>query len=208
MDSLQLISSINERISELDNKIIKTSKSASVAFSYLYSKINEFNKTDTDLENKIQFTNERLTYLSSKADIISNNSYSYFVTISNDLDTVINSTVTTTVKSIQDELNEIRKDINELKEKLVDIEKVPERYIVVKKEKTTFHQILSNISDFFFKLFHARKIKQERIEQKILEQERREIEKQAQIELEIQRKVEEEKRNAEAKKKIKELIKK
>ena len=44
MDSLQLISSINERISELDTKIVKTSKSASVAFSYLYSKINEFNK--------------------------------------------------------------------------------------------------------------------------------------------------------------------
>ena len=95
-----------------------------------------------------------------------------------------------------------------LKEKLADIAKVPERYIVVKKEKTTFRQILSNISDFFFKLFHAKKIKQERIEQERLEQERREIEKQAQIELEIQKKLEEEKRNAEAKKKIKELIKK
>lgn len=208
MDSLQLISSINERISELDTKIVKTSKSASVAFSYLYSKINEFNKTDTDLENKIQFTNERLTYLSSKADIISNNSYSYYITLSDTLDNAINTSVTCTVNSIEEKLDELKNEINKIKEKLIDIEKVPERYIVVKKEKTTFRQMLSNISNFFFKLFHTKKIKQERIEQERLEQERREIEKQAQIELEIQRKVEEEKRNAEAKKKIKELIKK
>lgn len=208
MDTLQLVSSINERITELDNKITKTSKSASVAFSYLYTKINDFNKTDSDLENKINFTNERLTYLSSKTDLVSNNSYSYFVTLSDNLNSVITCSVDSTFNDLKKEIEDLKTSVNEIKEKLVDIDKVPERYIVVKKERTTLGKLLHNIGDFFFKLFHAKKIKQERIEQEKLEQERKEKELKLQQELELQRKAEEEKRNAEAKKKIKELIKK
>ena len=208
MDSLQLVGEINTRLTELDNKINKTSKSASVAFSYLYTKINDFNKTDSELENKINYTNERVSYLSNKSDIISSNSYSYFVTLSKNMDNLIVSSVTNNFTSLQDELITLKNEINDIKLKLNDIIKVPEQYLVVKKEVTTFKSIWSNISDFFYKLFHAKKIREEKIALQQKEKERIEIEEKIRKEQEAKRKAEEEKRNAEAKKKIQDLIKK
>lgn len=197
MDSLNVVNDINKRMGELDEKITKTSKSAAAAFSYLYSQIEEIDLND--VQSKINFTNERLTYITSNTAVFTADIESKVTGMQNQL--------TEVSKSITDQINGIREDISFLQEKMFDIIKVPEQYIVVKKENKGLKGFFKDISDFFYMVFHRKKVREERELAYMREKARIEAEERIKIEDERRRKAAQEKRSAEAKSKIKNIIK-
>jgi len=230
MDSLNLIGDINNRISYLSNKIDVTSKSASIAFSYLFQKITEVPNYKEDINNiktNVGGIDTRLTYCSyvitnslepTVASLLIDNNNS---TVSlNNANTQINSIKNTLnkynndISSMKSDLNDIKETVKDLSEKITNILTCPDGYIVVRKQ-STFKENLKKIGDFFYKIFHYRQIKNEkiRIEKEKQEAELRRIEEEKRLEqerkeAELRRKQEEEKTKQLNRSKIKELLKK
>ena len=174
MDSLNVISDINKHITELSNKIETTSKASSVAFSYLYSKIEDLSKLNRDIDNldiKVSYFHsvlgEEKRNISSYISGLHNNiikleedNSNYCITVNGTIDIITNS-----INSVKDEFNEefknIKKDIELINKRLDSIINVPQNYIVVKKS-TKLYEFFKLIGDFFYKVFHYKKIQEER----------------------------------------------
>jgi len=148
MNSLDIISDISNRITELDNKITKTSKAASVAFSYLNTRLDnlpDYKKDISDIDirvsylnvitdknkNDITITNSKIKDIDNTINVINdkisetNNdidtSYSY-ITL---LDSKVNTITISSIPSIQDSLSTFElkvSEIGDIQEKLNMVE--------------------------------------------------------------------------------------
>ena len=198
MDSLNVISDINKHITDLNTKLDKNSKATSVAFSYLYGKIEDLDKLKTNSEQ----ISDRMAYFKTaisdtNADLEKLSSYVSTISINN------NSFITSSVTSVQDEIKNIKSDISYIMNVLNNIVEVPEGYIVVKKEGY-LDSFGTKVKSFFYRLFHIKQIK-ERIKFLEEEKERKRLEKEEKIK---KQKLLEEKKKKESRNKIKELLSK
>lgn len=209
MDSLKLISDINNRLTDLDTKITKTSKSSAVAFSYLYSRINDINGHD----DKINDINNAVSYVSSDITAVKIASNSYYTILKDNITDISNNVYSIslknndTVSSIIDRIEKLENNINEINKKLENIINCPDKYIMVKKKPALIIRIFTSIHDVLYKVFHYKQIKQEReriaeIERQKAEEEKRRIE-----EAERQRQLKEQQDREEKRKKIQNLLK-
>ncbi len=137
MNTLDIVSDINGRITELDNKITRTSKAATIAFSYLNSKLDnlpDYQKDLSDLDIKISYlsvltdknasniisTENKINDIDRKllvADSDAKETSSY-ITI---LDNKVNTITVSSLPSIQDSIStfEVKvSEISDIKEKL------------------------------------------------------------------------------------------
>ena len=203
MDSLNLVSDINSRLSYLSNKVDVTSKSASIAFSYLYQKIEEIPDYSKDIDSmniKISYYSNITSDNTTKIETIKADNSNYVVSIN---DEIIN--VNKEFSNIKKQIEDIQNQINEFNTKLDKIISAPEGYIVVKKE----HKLLKKISDFIYRIFHQKEIQEQR---RLLEEKKKQEEELKRQEEERLKKEEEKKKLAEKKKqeqsrqKIKELL--
>jgi len=216
MDSLNIISDIGKHITELNEKLDKNSKATTIAFSYLYSKIEDLDKNQVDSKK----LSERVTYfktaLSDTNSDISRLS-SYVTKLNNDSNNYIINTVSpleAEIKDIKKEISDIKESITIINEFIKKIEETPDNYILIRKENN-FKKFIDKINNFFYRIFHQKQIKeqirlqQEEEERKRLEEEerKRKIEEENKRKIELKR-IEEEKKKEESRKKIKELIKK
>ena len=209
MDSLKIISDINTKINALDEKLAKTSKSAGVAFSYLYSRIGEI-ENNSDV---IKTINDRVSDISYTVEGAKLSSYSYIVSLKGNI-TDINSDIckislknSEEVISLENELKDIKEKLAEFEKKIDDIIECPEKYIMVKKEPPLYIKLIQGIGNFIYKLFHIRKIQKEREALIEAERKRAEEEKRRKEEAEKQRKIREQQEKAEKLNTIKNLIK-
>lgn len=184
MDSLKVISDINNRLTDLDEKISKTSKSSAVAFSYLYSRINDINNHD----GKINDINNVVSYVSNDITAVKISASSYYTALKDNITDISNNVYAISIKNdetitgINDRVKKLENAIDEINKKLDNIIDCPYKYIIVKKEPALIIKIFTSIHDALYKVFHFKQIKQER--ERIAEMERQ--------------KAEEEKRKAEA----------
>ena len=197
MDSLNVIGDINSRISYLSNKIDITSKSATIAFSYLYQKIEEVPNYTSEYKEDMNNINIKFSYYSN---FITNNTNN-IESIKSQLDNINN--YKNEINIIKSELNNLKQLINQINQKFDSIINAPEGYLVIKKE-STFDKIKNKISNFFYVIFHQKQIK----EQKRLLEEKKKEEEQKRLEEEQKRKIAEQKKQEQSRQKIKELLKK
>lgn len=137
MNTLDIVSDINSRITELDNKITKTSKAATIAFSYLNSKLDnlpDYQKDLSDLDIKISYlsvltdknasniisTENKINDIDRKLLVADNDAKktSSYITI---LDNKVNTITVSSIPSIQDSIStfEVKvSEISDIKEKL------------------------------------------------------------------------------------------
>lgn len=137
MNTLDIVSDINGRITELDNKITKTSKAATIAFSYLNSKLDnlpDYQKDLSDLDIKISYlsvlTDKNANNITSAEKKINDidrkllaadndaKETSSYITI---LDNKVNTITVSSIPSIQDSIStfEVKvSEISDIKEKL------------------------------------------------------------------------------------------
>lgn len=137
MNTLDIVSDINGRITELDNKITRTSKAATIAFSYLNSKLDnlpDYQKDLSDLDIKISYlsvlTDKNASNIISAENkindidrklLVADNDVketSSYITI---LDNKVNTITVSSLPSIQDSIStfEVKvSEISDIKEKL------------------------------------------------------------------------------------------
>ena len=137
MNTLDIVSDINGRITELDNKITKTSKAATIAFSYLNSKLDnlpDYQKDLSDLDIRISYlsvlTDKNASNIISAENkindidrklLVADNDVketSSYITI---LDDKVNTITVSSLPSIQDSITtfEVKvSEISDIKEKL------------------------------------------------------------------------------------------
>jgi len=210
MDSLKIISDINDHLTTLDAKVEKTSKSASLAFSYLYGKIEQVD----DCVNTFKQLDEKVTYVVSDIEKTNIYSYSYFTSLKANI-TDIKLANSNDVISLNDTIGSLNKKINEIEtkmqlidEKLDKIIDCPEKFIVVKQEPPILIMFFRKIYNLFYRIFHAKQIRE--TNEALIEKERKrkeeEEERKHQEELERKRKIELEKK--EKQNKIKDLLRK
>lgn len=189
MDTLNLVSEINNKISALENKIEKTSRSASVAFSYLYSRLDAaYSVTPEAVSSMNVKYDDMLTKYSYTSILLSNMSYDVnsYVTVVNSYIDNINSYITDINSKLSDfttndtfnrtlsiksnitdaAINELRKSIEkitlevaEIKEQVNKIETCPEKFIIIKAKRSGINRLIDSLSEFFYKLFHQKEIR-------------------------------------------------
>lgn len=226
MNTLDLVTDLNSRMRELDDKLNKISKSASVAFSYLYGKLENIDKYElkvNDFEDRLisikNSVKENIDNVENKLPDIEKNISDTTITLSElkqDISELkeYKSQIDTKLIEHSDSINQISYVITDINEKLNSIIELPNNYISIKKEPSIFNKLINKISDIFYIIFHQKQIKEER---KRLEEEERkrqeEAERKRQEEAEKQkRKLEEIKKKKEQaeidkKNKIKNLLK-
>lgn len=193
MDTFKLIGEINKDISRLDEKINSTDKSATIAFSYLLSKTDQVNSDLSYTSNKV-----------SKILEDTNNFKTEFITLQNNLINVsktnsdvllLNTNINNSIETFSDKIEKIDSDIIEIKNRLDNLEnnfnniiKIDSGYIIVRREEGFIEKIYKKVSNFFFKLFHTKKIIEVKKEVERKEFEKKEEEKQNKIKEEIKKK--------------------
>ena len=209
MDSLKIISDINTHLSELDDKITKTSKSTAVAFSYLYSRINDID-TNNDRMDKIDV---KLSYITNDVNTTRISTYSYYTVLKDNISSVSNNVYSLSIKNdetitgIGDRISKLENEVDKINKKLEKIIEAPERYIVIKKEQPFYIKIFNKAKDTLYKMFHLKQIKQERERIAELEKQRIEEAKRKAEEAEKQRLLKEQQEREEKRNKIKTLLK-
>lgn len=203
MDSLKIVSDINDRITKLENNVTKTSKSASVAFSYLYGKIE---KVD-DCISSCDTINTKMSTISSDVEKSNLYSYSYFTSLkSNIAEITLNTNLVQTslndeIEKINKRFDNIEKQVENLNKRLDDIIECPRNYILMEVEPTA-------LGKFFYRLFNKKKIQKEIEERdRIAKEKEAEIERKR-IEEELKKEKQREKEKMDKQKKIKELLQK
>ncbi|MBQ3415874.1 MAG: hypothetical protein IJH39_11200 [Clostridia bacterium] len=199
MDSLKIISDINDHLTTLDAKVDKTSKSASLAFSYLYSKVEQIdNCVDT-----FKVLEEKVSYVASDIEKTKLYSYSYFTSVNGNCADIKLTTsnsiiyINDKIKEIENRFDEIDTKLDAINERLIKIIDCPEKFIVVKQEPPIIIMFFRSIHNWFYRLFHAKQIREE--QERIAEEERKkqeaEEERKKKEAFERQKKAEQEKLN-------------
>ena len=245
MDTLNLVSDINNKITSLEAKIEKTSRSASVAFSYLYSRldaayevtpelVNSMNVKYDDMLTKYSYTGLLLSNLTTSVNsyVTDLNSYisslnSYVQDINNKLGdyttndslnmtlSIKNTITENAINKLAESLNSIASELAELKEQVNKIETCPEKFIMVKVERSGMNKLIDSLSEFFYKLFHQKQIRlarkaaeEEKLRLAKEEEERKAAEAERLKREQEEKELEEQRKKKETRSKINNLLKK
>lgn len=227
MDTLNLVSEINNKLAALDAKIEKTSRAASVAFSYLYSHIDSSYVVTPELVSSMDVKYDdmltKYSYMNILLSNLSDDMNSYVTTINSDLDKInsyitginnslsyyttndsVNKVLSIKGSIIDNSLSKLEKSIEDIKNEIIEIkaqvnkfETCPEKFIMIKAKRSIINRIIDWFSEFFYKMFHQKQI---RLARKAAEQERleqEEREKQAKLAAIEKEKLENEERTRE-----------